>query len=86
MSDSVAPWTAAPQAYLSITNSQNLLKLKSIESVDSMVDAIQPSHPMLTPSPPAFNLSQHQCLFQRVSSSHHFSSLISKMSGPDIKS
>ena len=30
---SVAPWTAACQASLSITNSQNLLKLKSIESV-----------------------------------------------------
>ena len=32
-------------------------------------DAIQPSHP-LVPSPPAFNLSQHQGLFQGVSSSH----------------
>ena len=31
-------------------------------------DAIQPSHPLLSPSPPAFNLSQHQGLFQRVSS------------------
>ena len=27
-------------------------------------DAIQPSHPLLPPSPPAFNLSQHQDLFQ----------------------
>ena len=26
-------------------------------------DAIQPSHPRLSPSPPAFNLSQHQSLF-----------------------
>ena len=33
-------------------------------------DAIQPSHPLSSPSPPAFNLSQHQDLFQRVSSSH----------------
>ena len=33
-------------------------------------DAIQPSHPRLSPSPPAFNLSQHQSLFQWVSSSH----------------
>ena len=31
-------------------------------------DAIQPSHPLLPPSPPAFNLSQHQDLFQGVSS------------------
>ena len=31
-------------------------------------DAIQPSHPLSSPSPPSFNLSQHQGLFQRVSS------------------
>ena len=30
-------------------------------------DAIQPSHPLSPPSPPAFNLSQHQSLFQWVS-------------------
>ena len=33
-------------------------------------DAFQPSHPLLSPSPPAFNLSQHQSLFQWVSSLH----------------
>ena len=33
-------------------------------------DAIQPSHPLPSPSPPAFNLSQHQGLFQWVGSSH----------------
>ena len=33
-------------------------------------DAIQPSHPLLSPSPPTFNLSQHQGLFKWVSSSH----------------
>ena len=33
-------------------------------------DAIQPSHPLLSPSPLAFNLSQHQGLFQWISSSH----------------
>ena len=32
-------------------------------------DAIQPSHPLSSPSPPAFNLSQHQGPFQWVSSS-----------------
>ena len=31
-------------------------------------DAIQPSHPLSSPFPPAFNLSQHQGLFQWVSS------------------
>ena len=33
-------------------------------------DAIQSSHPLLSPSPPTFNLSQHQGLFKLVSSSH----------------
>ena len=33
-------------------------------------DAMDPSHPLSSPSPPAFNLSQHQGLFQGVSSSH----------------
>ena len=32
--------------------------------VHRVTDAIQPSHPLLSPSPPAFNLSQHQGLFQ----------------------
>ena len=56
----VTLWTAARQASLSITNSRSLLRLMSIESSD----AIQPSHPLSSPSPPAFNLSQHQGLFQ----------------------
>ena len=33
-------------------------------------DAIQSSHPLSSPSPPTFNLSQHQGLFQGISSSH----------------
>ena len=39
-------------------------------------DAIQPSHPLLTPSLPAFNLSQHQGLFQWVSSSHQVAKVL----------
>ena len=39
-------------------------------------DAIQPSHPLSSPSPPAFNLSQHQGLFQRVSSSHQVAKVL----------
>ena len=35
-------------------------------------DAIQPSHPLSSPSPPALNLSQHQGLFQWVSSLHQW--------------
>ena len=39
-------------------------------------DAIQPSHPLSPPSPPALNLSQHQGLFQWVSSSHQVAKLL----------
>ena len=62
----VTPWTAAHQASLSFTTSQSLFKFKSIELV-------MPSNHLVlchlsSPSPPAFNLSQHQGLFQCVSS------------------
>ena len=55
VSDSVTPWTAHP-ASLSITNSWSLLKLMSIRLV-------MPSNHLIFsfPSPPTFNLSQHQC-------------------------
>ena len=39
-------------------------------------DAIQPSHPLSSPSPPAFNISQHQGLFQWVSSSHQVAKVL----------
>ena len=39
-------------------------------------DAIQPSHPLSFPSPPAFNLAQHQGLFQWVSSSHQVTKVL----------
>jgi len=39
-------------------------------------DAIQPSHPLSSPSPPAFNLSQHQGLFQWVSSLHQVAKIL----------
>ena len=39
-------------------------------------DAKQPSHPLLSPSPPAFNLSQHQGLFQWVTSLHQVAKLL----------
>ena len=38
--------------------------------VHPVSDAIEPSHPLWCPSPPAFNLPQHQSLFQQVSLSH----------------
>ena len=39
-------------------------------------DAIQPSCPLLSPSPPAFNLSQHQSLFQSVGSSQQVTEVL----------
>ena len=51
---------------------QSLLKFMSIKSVM----AIQPSHPLLSLSPPAFNLSQHQGIFQGVSSSHQVAKVL----------
>ena len=67
-----ALWAAACQASLSITNSWSLLT-----HVHWVSDAIQPSHALLSPSPPAFNLSQHQCLFQWVSSSQQVAKIFS---------
>ena len=61
----VTLWTAACQASLSFTISLSLLKLMSIESMmpSNHLILLPPSHPFL-------NLSQHQDLFQWVSSSH----------------
>ena len=39
-------------------------------------DAIQPSYPLLSPSPPALNLSQHQGLFKWVNSSHQVAKVL----------
>ena len=66
------PWTAARQASLSITNPWSLPKF----NVHWVGDAIQPSHPLSSPFPPTFNLSQHQGLFKWVSSSHQVSKLL----------
>ena len=63
------PWSAAHQASLSFTNSWSLFKLKSS-------DNIQPSHPLSSPSLPAFNLSQHQGLFQWVDSSYQMAKVL----------
>ena len=63
------PSTAAHQVSLFITNSRSLLKLMSIELV-------MPSSHLLSPSPPTFKLSQHQGLFQWVSSSHQVAKVL----------
>ena len=67
------PWTAAHQASLSITNSQSLLKFLSIELVMSSNSL---SHLLSSPPPPPFNLSQHQGLFQWVSSSQQVAKIL----------
>ena len=67
----VTPWTAAHQASLSITNSRSPPKPMSIESVIPSNHFIS-----LSPSPPALNLSQHQGLFQWVSSSHQVTKVL----------
>ena len=68
----VTPWITAHQASLSITNSQSSPRLMSIE----LSDAIQPSHPLSSPSPPAPNPSQHQSLFQWLNSSHEVAKVL----------
>ena len=52
-----------------------LLELAQIH-VHQVGDAIQPSHPLLPTSPPAFDLSQHQGLFQWVRSSHQVTQVL----------
>ena len=64
------PRTAAHQASLSFTISHSLLKLMSIESM------MPRSHPLLTPSPPAFSLPQNQGLFQGICSSNQVAKVL----------
>ena len=71
VSDSVTPWTAARQAFLSVTHSLELAQTY----VQLVGDAIQPFH-LLSPFPLAFNLSQHQGLLQSVSSLHQVAKVL----------
>ena len=65
----VTPWTAESHASLSFTISRSFLKLMFIESV-MLSNHLILCHPLSSPSPLAFSLSQHQGLFQWVSSLH----------------
>ena len=67
----VTPWTAARQASLSSTNSQSFQT-----QVHQVGNAIQPAHPLLSPSPPASNFSQHQGPFKWVSSSRQVAKVL----------
>ena len=62
----MTPWTAACHGFLI---HHQLLELSQTH-VHRVSDAIQPFNPLSSPSPPTFNLSQHQGLFKWVSSSH----------------
>ena len=66
------PWIAACQVSLSITNSWSSLKL----NVHRVSDAIQPSHPLSSPSPPAPNPSQYQSLFQWINPLHEVAKVL----------
>ena len=70
------PWTAACQASLSITNSQSLRKPMSIELVMPSNHLILISREGSSPSLPAFSLSQHQGLFQWISSLHQVAKVL----------
>ena len=65
------PWTAAP----GFPVLHYFLKFAQTH-VHWIGDAIQPSHPRSPPSPPAFNLSQNQGLFQWVSSLHQVAKVL----------
>ena len=66
------PWTAACQASPSI---HQLLEFTQTH-VHQVSDAIQPSHPLSSPSTPALNLSQHHGLFKWISSSHQVAKVL----------
>ena len=72
MSDSL--WPHEPQ-HASLTVHHQLLEFTQTH-VHWVGDAIQPFHPLLSPSPPALNLSQHQGLFQWVKSLHQVAKVL----------
>ena len=65
------PWTTAPR----LPVQHQLLELAQTH-VYRVGDAIQPFHPLSSPSPPAFGLAQHQGLFQWFGSSHQVAKVL----------
>ena len=66
------PWTAA----CCLLPAHRQLPVIAQTHVHWVSDAIQPSHPLLIPSPATFNLSQHQNLFKWVNSSHEVAKVL----------
>ena len=71
VSDSATPWTSTSGLPVHLQ-----LPEFTQTHVHWVGDAIQPSHPLSSPSPLALNLSQHQGLFQWVSSSHQVAKVL----------
>ena len=67
----VTPWTAAPQASLSLIISQF-----AQVHVHCIGDAIQPSHSLMPSPPPTLNLSRHQGLLKWVGCSHQVTKML----------
>ena len=63
----VTPWTSFSMPGLPV---HHQLPEFTQTHVHWVGDVIQPSHLLSSPSPPSINLSQHQCLFKWVNSSH----------------
>ena len=66
----VTPWTATGFP------AHHQLPEHAQTQVHQVGDATQPSHSLSSPSPPAFNPSQHQGLFKWVSSSHQVAKIL----------
>ena len=71
---STTPWTAAHK--FSMLHCPSPTPGAYSTHVHQVSDAIHPSHPLLSLSPPHFNHSQHQGLFQWVSSSHQVAKVL----------
>ena len=82
----VVQFSSVPQSCLTICNPVNhsmpglpvyhQLPESTQTHVHWVSDAIQPSHPLSSPSPPALNLSQHQGLFKWVSPLHQVAKVL----------
>ena len=69
---SATPWIAACQGF---SVHHQLPEFTQIH-VHRVSDAIQPSHPLSSPSPPVPSPSQHQSVFQWVNSSHEVAKVL----------
>ena len=70
---SVTPWTAGSTPGFPVHHQLPELAQSQVHWV---CVAIQKSHPLLSPFPPIFNLSQHQGLFKWVSASHQVAKVL----------